>query len=96
MTNLTISEYVWNMKGLNLPKRYFHEIQFTIQFKPKPFYYIFVMVLPSFIVTTISLLGLFSPFNSNGEREEKVSFLIVILRKMHNIWKKSVSVKFYV
>ena len=34
------------------------------------------MILPSFVVTTITLLGLFSPFNSNGEREEKVRIFL--------------------
>ncbi len=60
----------------------FVEIYFHLVLKRKPMYYIFTMVLPSFIITTLSTVGLFSPFNAGGDRQEKISLGLTTLLAM--------------
>lgn len=40
--------------------------------KRKPEFYVWVLLVPSFIITTVSLFGIFIPTNHLGDREEKV------------------------
>ncbi len=35
-------------------------------------YYICVLIVPTFVITTLCLLGIFAPFCNRGDREEKV------------------------
>jgi uncharacterized membrane protein len=39
-------------------------------------------VLPSFIITTLAIVGIFSPFNDEGQREEKVTMGLTTLLTM--------------
>uniref|UniRef100_A0A914XF62 Neurotransmitter-gated ion-channel ligand-binding domain-containing protein n=1 Tax=Plectus sambesii TaxID=2011161 RepID=A0A914XF62_9BILA len=50
----------------------FSELSYNFIFQRKPIYYIFNLIIPSFIITLLSLIGLFSPFSSSTERQEKV------------------------
>ena len=46
--------------------------------KRRPLFYLVNIVVPSFIITSLSIVGLFTPFSSTGEREEKVGARIQI------------------
>ena len=50
------------------------ELRYRQKIKRKPQYYVWVLIVPTFILTALSLAGLYSPFNNAGEREEKVKF----------------------
>ncbi|GMR40649.1 hypothetical protein PMAYCL1PPCAC_10844, partial [Pristionchus mayeri] len=47
--------------------------------KRKPEFYVWVLLVPSFIITTVSLFGIFIPTNHIGEREEKVTLGLTTL-----------------
>ena len=38
----------------------------------KPLYYMLNIVVPSFTITSLAIVGLFSPFKHSEERQEKV------------------------
>uniref|UniRef100_A0A914UXT0 Uncharacterized protein n=1 Tax=Plectus sambesii TaxID=2011161 RepID=A0A914UXT0_9BILA len=48
----------------------------------KPVFYLSTFVLPSFIITTLAIVGVFSPFNDSGDREEKVTMGLTTLLTM--------------
>uniref|UniRef100_A0A914XLT3 Neurotransmitter-gated ion-channel ligand-binding domain-containing protein n=1 Tax=Plectus sambesii TaxID=2011161 RepID=A0A914XLT3_9BILA len=50
----------------------YKELNFALTIKRNYVYYIAVLVIPTFVITTLCLLGIFSPFNNKADREEKV------------------------
>uniref|UniRef100_A0A914XA68 Uncharacterized protein n=1 Tax=Plectus sambesii TaxID=2011161 RepID=A0A914XA68_9BILA len=60
----------------------FTEIHYDLTIKRKPQYYIYTLVVPSLITTFICFLGLFSPFDASGNREEKVTLGLTTLLSM--------------
>ncbi|CAI4222711.1 unnamed protein product [Auanema sp. JU1783] len=57
----------------------FSELEYKIVIKRRSSYYVFVLLLPTFIVSTISLLGLFTPYDNNGHRVERVTLGLTTL-----------------
>uniref|UniRef100_A0A914XJI2 Neurotransmitter-gated ion-channel ligand-binding domain-containing protein n=1 Tax=Plectus sambesii TaxID=2011161 RepID=A0A914XJI2_9BILA len=57
----------------------FRELLYRQKIKRKPQYYVWVLIVPTFILTALSLAGLYSPFNNAGEREEKVTLGLTTL-----------------
>uniref|UniRef100_A0A914WB49 Uncharacterized protein n=1 Tax=Plectus sambesii TaxID=2011161 RepID=A0A914WB49_9BILA len=57
----------------------FRELRYRQKIKRKPQYYVWVLIVPTFILTALSLAGLYSPFNNAGEREEKVTLGLTTL-----------------
>ncbi|CAJ0583181.1 unnamed protein product, partial [Mesorhabditis spiculigera] len=51
---------------------FYEEADFTITIKRRPQFYIWVLLIPTFIITIVSLFGLFIPTNTSGEREQRV------------------------
>ena len=51
------------------------DLFYHIKLARKPMYYLLNIVVPCFSITTLSILGLFTPFNAAGERQEKVRVL---------------------
>uniref|UniRef100_A0AC35TZR6 Neur_chan_LBD domain-containing protein n=1 Tax=Rhabditophanes sp. KR3021 TaxID=114890 RepID=A0AC35TZR6_9BILA len=49
------------------------EIQYIFQLKRRPMFYLTVIVAPNFLISFLSILGIFSPGTNDGERNEKVS-----------------------
>ncbi|CAI4228340.1 unnamed protein product [Auanema sp. JU1783] len=49
------------------------EIHYIFHLQRRPIYYITVIVAPTFLISALSILGIFSPGNSDGPRNEKVS-----------------------
>lgn len=58
--------------NVNLALEIFEELHYAIYLKRKSNYYIYVLFLPTFIVSTLSICGLFTPTNNVGTRAEKV------------------------
>lgn len=50
----------------------FRTIQYTLPLKRKSAYYVWVIIAPTFVINALSIAGIFSPFNNEGERSEKV------------------------
>uniref|UniRef100_A0A914WL13 Uncharacterized protein n=1 Tax=Plectus sambesii TaxID=2011161 RepID=A0A914WL13_9BILA len=57
-------------------------IDYDIVIQRKPVYYLLTFILPCFMITTISIVGVFSPFNDVGDREEKVTMGLTTLLTM--------------
>uniref|UniRef100_A0A914X9A5 Uncharacterized protein n=1 Tax=Plectus sambesii TaxID=2011161 RepID=A0A914X9A5_9BILA len=57
-------------------------IDYDIVIQRKPIYYLLTFILPCFMITTISIVGVFSPFNDVGDREEKVTMGLTTLLTM--------------
>ena len=60
----------------------FVDLYYDIKITRKPSYYITTFVWPSFLITCLSIIGVFSPFNEAGEREEKVTMGLTTLLTM--------------
>ncbi|VDN58418.1 unnamed protein product [Dracunculus medinensis] len=60
----------------------YEEIIYTIVLRRKPLYYIVVLLIPTYLIVSISIIGLFIPHSADGEREEKVSFGLTTLLTM--------------
>uniref|UniRef100_A0A914X1R2 Uncharacterized protein n=1 Tax=Plectus sambesii TaxID=2011161 RepID=A0A914X1R2_9BILA len=62
--------------------RIFEEIHFELKLRRKAGYYVYTLVLPTLITTTLCFVGLFSPFDVSGNREERVSLGITAMLSM--------------
>ena len=71
-TEWTLVEVSAQQKEIAYPLGNQTDLFYYIKIARKPMYYLFNIVVPSFTITTLSILGLFTPFNAAGERQEKV------------------------
>ncbi|CAD6190679.1 unnamed protein product [Caenorhabditis auriculariae] len=49
------------------------EVHYILHLNRRPTYYITVIVVPTFLISALSILGIFSPGSNDGPRNEKVS-----------------------
>jgi nicotinic acetylcholine receptor len=49
------------------------EVHYIMSLNRRPIYYLTVIVAPTFLISTLSILGIFSPGDNDGPRGEKVS-----------------------
>ncbi|VDM79803.1 unnamed protein product [Strongylus vulgaris] len=49
------------------------EVHYILHLNRRPIYYITVIVVPTFLISALSILGIFSPGSNDGPRNEKVS-----------------------
>ena len=49
------------------------KIHYIFEIKRRPIFYITVIVVPIFLISTLSILGIFTPGEKNSPRNEKVS-----------------------
>ncbi|GMS87663.1 hypothetical protein PENTCL1PPCAC_9838, partial [Pristionchus entomophagus] len=54
-------------------------VEYILQLKRKPVYYVLVIQAPTFIIGTMTLFGIFTPFSIHGERKERVSLGLTML-----------------
>ncbi|KAL7072484.1 hypothetical protein ACQ4LE_007735 [Meloidogyne hapla] len=52
---------------------YRSEVQYVFHLRRRPIFYITVIVVPIFLISTLSILGIFTPGSNDGPRGEKVS-----------------------
>jgi hypothetical protein len=57
-------------------------LYYDIKITRKPDYYILTFMCPSFLITSLCIIGIFSSFNESGEREEKVTMGLTTLLTM--------------
>uniref|UniRef100_A0A914WMC4 Uncharacterized protein n=1 Tax=Plectus sambesii TaxID=2011161 RepID=A0A914WMC4_9BILA len=58
------------------------ELYYTLILKRRPEYYIFVLILPSFLLTSLCIIGIFTPNSHDGERHEKMTLGLTTLLSM--------------
>ncbi|EYC32370.1 hypothetical protein Y032_0003g1536 [Ancylostoma ceylanicum] len=51
----------------------YSSVVYQIELKRKPVYYVLVIQAPTFIMTTLTIFGIFTPFSNTPERREKVT-----------------------
>lgn len=49
------------------------EVHYIMSLNRRPIYYVTVIVVPTFLISALSILGIFSPGTNDGPRNEKVS-----------------------
>ncbi|KAK6740652.1 hypothetical protein RB195_008859 [Necator americanus] len=78
----------WDFKKLLTSEKYssdsdadFHytEVRFELYVERRPQFYLWVLLIPTFVITTVSICGLFIPTNILGDREEKVNLGLTTL-----------------
>ncbi|EYC32367.1 hypothetical protein Y032_0003g1535 [Ancylostoma ceylanicum] len=52
---------------------------FELYVERRPQFYLWVLLIPTFVITTVSICGLFIPTNTLGDREEKVNLGLTTL-----------------
>ncbi len=57
-------------------------VYYDLKITREPNYYITTFVWPTFLINCLSIIGIFSPFNESGEREEKVTMGLTTLLTM--------------
>lgn len=55
---------------------------FMLHIKRKPLFYLVNLIIPTCIITLISIVGFFMPSSASGERHEKISLGITTLLSM--------------
>ncbi|CAI4225941.1 unnamed protein product [Auanema sp. JU1783] len=60
----------------------YEEIFYYLKLKRKPLYYVIVIIVPSFLIVTVSCIGIFTPHGVQGDREEKVSLGLTTMLTM--------------
>lgn len=55
-------------------KQKLFQVHYILHLNRRPIYYITVIVVPTFLISALSILGIFSPGSNDGPRNEKVSF----------------------
>ncbi|KAK6018273.1 Neurotransmitter-gated ion-channel ligand binding domain protein [Ostertagia ostertagi] len=70
----------WDFKSLLASQKHscdtcdchFTDSQIPLYVSRRPQFYLWVLLIPTFVITTVSIFGLFIPTNSLGDREEKL------------------------
>ncbi|CAD6189357.1 unnamed protein product [Caenorhabditis auriculariae] len=73
-----VTKYENTLGGFNE----YEEIFYKLELRRKPLYYIVVILLPTFLIVTVSNVGLFTPHGVHGDREEHVSLGLTTMLTM--------------
>ncbi|CAD5221732.1 unnamed protein product [Bursaphelenchus okinawaensis] len=68
LTNVSVRHMSFREEG-----EYRAEVHYIFQLRRRPIFYITVIVVPIFLISALSILGIFTPSADNGPRNEKVS-----------------------
>uniref|UniRef100_A0A914XJ08 Neurotransmitter-gated ion-channel ligand-binding domain-containing protein n=1 Tax=Plectus sambesii TaxID=2011161 RepID=A0A914XJ08_9BILA len=60
----------------------YSELHYSIGLKRRPAYYVFVMLIPSYLLTSLCIIGIFTPNSNMNERNEKVTLGLTTLLSM--------------
>uniref|UniRef100_A0A914V8E5 Neurotransmitter-gated ion-channel ligand-binding domain-containing protein n=1 Tax=Plectus sambesii TaxID=2011161 RepID=A0A914V8E5_9BILA len=60
----------------------FSELHYTLVLKRFPEYYIFVIIIPTFLLTSLCIIGIFTPNSNINERNERVTLGLTTLLSM--------------
>uniref|UniRef100_A0A9J2Q1P3 Neurotransmitter-gated ion-channel ligand-binding domain-containing protein n=1 Tax=Ascaris lumbricoides TaxID=6252 RepID=A0A9J2Q1P3_ASCLU len=50
----------------------YEEVFYTLILRRKPLYYVVVILIPTYLIVSVSIIGLFIAHSADGEREEKI------------------------
>uniref|UniRef100_A0A914XPQ4 Uncharacterized protein n=1 Tax=Plectus sambesii TaxID=2011161 RepID=A0A914XPQ4_9BILA len=79
----TISYYgEANRRPCALTNESYTELYYKLILKRRPEYYIFVLIIPSFLLTSLCIIGIFTPNSHDGERHEKMTLGLTTLLSM--------------
>ena len=78
MAEWTLRSYTYRSQIYTEASTMYYDIKIT----RKPNYYITTFIWPTFIINCLAIIGIFSPFNESGEREEKVTMGLTTLLTM--------------
>ncbi|PAV69593.1 hypothetical protein WR25_02095 [Diploscapter pachys] len=56
-----------------ISKKNYSGIDYQVTLKRKPIYYVLVIQAPTFIISTLTIFGIFTPFSNTEERREKAT-----------------------
>jgi hypothetical protein len=60
----------------------YSDLKYTLGLKRMPAYYMLVLIVPSFLLTSLCIIGIFMPNSSLGERNEKMTLGLTTLLSM--------------
>ncbi|CAJ0577269.1 unnamed protein product, partial [Mesorhabditis spiculigera] len=80
--NFTAEKVVKSYEGTNGVMNTYEEIFYHLKIKRKPLNYIVVILIPTFLIVNVSIVGLFTPHGIQGDRQEKVSLGLTTLLTM--------------
>uniref|UniRef100_A0A914I7K1 Uncharacterized protein n=1 Tax=Globodera rostochiensis TaxID=31243 RepID=A0A914I7K1_GLORO len=70
----------WNLQNVSVRNMHYleegeyrAEVHFVFNLRRRPIFYITVIVVPIFLISALSILGIFTPGSNEGPRSEKVS-----------------------
>ncbi|ETN80359.1 hypothetical protein NECAME_09253 [Necator americanus] len=55
-------------------------VVYQVELKRKPVYYVLVIQIPTLIMTTLTIFGIFTPFSNTPERREKKLLILKIFK----------------
>ncbi|CAJ0583884.1 unnamed protein product, partial [Mesorhabditis spiculigera] len=76
LTNTTVGVHNTEDTDINFV---YEEAEFRVYLKRRPQFYVFVLLVPTLVITVVALFGLFVPTNTIGEREERVNLGVMTL-----------------
>ncbi|CAJ0958328.1 unnamed protein product, partial [Mesorhabditis belari] len=80
--NFTAEKVVKSYEGANGHVNTYEEVFYHLKIKRKPLNYIVVILIPTFLIVNVSIVGLFTPHGILGDRQEKVSLGLTTLLTM--------------
>uniref|UniRef100_A0A914UNL2 Uncharacterized protein n=1 Tax=Plectus sambesii TaxID=2011161 RepID=A0A914UNL2_9BILA len=78
----TMKSYTTRVSEQDADNTTYVNVYYQIKITRKPSYYETTFMWPAFLITALSILGVFTPFNDAGEREEKVTMGLTTLLTM--------------
>uniref|UniRef100_A0A914UWC9 Uncharacterized protein n=1 Tax=Plectus sambesii TaxID=2011161 RepID=A0A914UWC9_9BILA len=60
----------------------YSELRYSIGLKRRPAYYVFVILIPSYLLTSLCIIGIFTPNSNMNERNERVTLGLTTLLSM--------------
>lgn len=60
----------------------YSELHYSIGLKRRPSYYIYVILIPSYLLTSLCIIGIFTPNSNINERNERVTLGLTTLLSM--------------
>uniref|UniRef100_A0A914WP67 Uncharacterized protein n=1 Tax=Plectus sambesii TaxID=2011161 RepID=A0A914WP67_9BILA len=78
----TLRSFTSRIKQMQADGMLFVEVAYDLKFTRKPPYYITSFFWPAFIITSMAIVGVFTPYSESGSRVEKVTFGLTALLTM--------------
>ncbi|CAI4224809.1 unnamed protein product [Auanema sp. JU1783] len=77
LLNISVKEDTYEHEGTEVS-----EVSFDVSVKRRPLFYMVTLTFPSYIMCSISVVGLFARFSTTGEREERFTLGVTAILTM--------------